>query len=68
MTLSTTVKCAYCGHCRDYSVTESAGKELVSCDFDSGGCDQYAVYWKTNVLTTIRVVATDEEEVSDGEP
>ena len=62
MTLSTKIKCPYCGHERNLVVDSTAGQEISLCCPEDGGCDiMYAVFYRASLSATTYVIGTEEE-------
>lgn len=65
MTLSTKVKCPYCGHEQNCNVDKAVGHEVTLCYPEDGGCDNYyAVFWKASLSATTGTINIGKNNTS----
>jgi len=61
MTLRTKVKCPKCGHENNFVTDKNYGNEVVYCNCEDGGCDNWFVVKYRAVLDTSIYLIADEK-------
>lgn len=68
MSLETIVICPYCGHRNTFKTEKAYGRELYTCDLESGGCDgDFVIEYRAHITTDTKRIEGEKKRAESGE-